>query len=78
MKKLLSTLLIIVILMASIQVVHAEEILDEEYIINIEDIPYEDYIMYPLFNSPGLPYVIEPEFAMWLVFNNIFVMLRRI
>ena len=76
MKKLITLILIAAIVMANIPVVLAEEIPDSEYIINLDDIPYEEIIMPPWFVSPGLPYIIEPDMAVWLVFYNMFLWYR--
>lgn len=77
MKKLITLILIAAILMANIPVVWAEET-DAEYIIDLDDIPYEEIIMPPWFTSGGLPYIIEPDMAVWLVFYNIFLWYRQI
>lgn len=69
MKKLIPLILIAAILMATVSVVYAE---DAEYIIDLESVPYEENIMPPWFTSGGLPYIIEPDMAVWMVFYNIF------
>lgn len=71
MKKLITLILIAAIVMANIPVVYAEDA-DADYI-DLEGVPYEEIIMPPWFTSPGLPYVIEPDMAVWLVFYNLFL-----
>lgn len=67
MRKTLSLLLAIILLVAATTTVYAEA----EYI-DLEGVPYEEITMPPWFTSPGLPYIIEPDMAVWLVFYNIF------
>lgn len=69
MKKLIPLILIAAILMATVSVVYAE---DAEYIIDLDSVPYEEIIMPPWFTTDGLPYIIEPDMAVLLVFYNIF------
>ena len=66
-KKLLSVLLAVILLAASVLPVWADEYID------LDDVPYEEIILPPWFTSPGLPYIIEPDMALWLVFYNIFL-----
>lgn len=63
---ILVILLAVAILMASVAIAHADDYID------LESVPYEDFIMPPWFTSGGLPYIIEPDMAVWLVFYNIF------
>lgn len=68
MKKLITLILIAAVVIATVSVVYA----DAEYI-DLDGVPYEEITMPPWFTSPGLPYVIEPDMAVWLVFYNIFL-----
>ena len=68
MKKTLALLLAVILLVAATTTVYA----DAEYI-DLEGVPYEEIIMPPWFTSGGLPYIIEPDMAVWLVFYNLFL-----
>ena len=63
-----SILLAIILLVACTTTVYAEA----DYI-DLEGVPYEEIIMPPWFTSPGLPYIIEPDMAVWMVFYNLFL-----
>lgn len=67
MKKTLSLLLAVILLIACTTTVYADDFID------LESVPYEEYFFSPWFTSGGLPYVIEPDIAVWLVFRNIFM-----
>lgn len=69
MKKLITMILIVAVVMATVSVVYADDV---EYI-DLDGVPYEEIIMPPWFTSPGLPYIIEPDMAVWMVFRNIFL-----
>lgn len=73
MKKLITLILIAAVVMATVSVVYA----DAEYI-DLDGVPYEEIIMPPWFTSPGLPYIIEPDMAVWMVFRNIFLKYGKI
>ena len=68
MKRTISLILAVILLIACTTTVYA----DAEYI-DLEGVPYEEIVMPPWFTSPGLPYVIEPDMAVWLVFYNLFL-----
>lgn len=66
MKRTISIMLAVILLLTATTPAFAET----DYI-DIEGVPYEEIIMPPWFTSPGLPYIIEPDMATWLVFYNI-------
>lgn len=70
MKKTLSLLLAIILLVACTTTAYA----DAEYI-DLSEVPYEEYFFQWDFPN-GLPYVIEP-YCIYLVYCNIFARLGR-
>lgn len=67
MRRTISILLAIILLVACTTTAFADEYID------LESVPYEEIIMPPWFTSGGLPYIIEPDMAVWMVFYNIFM-----
>ena len=67
MKRTISILLAVILLIAATMPAFADDY------ISLDDVPYEEYFFPPWFTSPGLPYIIEPDMAVWLVFYNLFL-----
>lgn len=68
MKKLITLILIAAFVMATASGVYAEA----EYI-DLEGVPYEEYFFQPWFTTDSMPYIIEPDMAVWMVFYNLFL-----
>lgn len=71
MKRTISILLAVILLIACTTTVYA----DAEYI-DLSEVPYEEYFFPPWFTTDSMPYVLEP-YCIYLVYCNIFARLSK-
>lgn len=68
MKRTISIILAVILLIACTTTVYADDFID------LESVPYEEYFFPPWFTTDSMPYVIEP-YCLYLVYCNIFARL---
>lgn len=68
MKRTISLILAVILLIACTTTVYADDFID------LDGVPYEEYFFSPWFTTDSMPYVIEP-YCLYLVYCNIFARL---